>query len=124
MLILRLSDLPRVDYLTRVLPPSLIEPALMLFDTMTCQSIIRKLHLPSPLSDEAQSLLRLPLRLGGCGIRSLHGISSAAYYGAVAIAAPFILDTVAYFARAPPSSPSSAIEDFGPYNLSPSWGLH
>ena len=110
----RLFDaLPRVDYLTRVLPPSVIEPALMLFDTMVCHSVIRKLHLPSPLSDEAHSILRLPIRLGGCGIRSLHSVASAAYFGAVAIAAPFIIGTVARFVQGQPlsedsTSPSSA----------------
>ena len=113
LLILRLSALPRVDYLTRVLPPSVIEPALMLFDTMVCHSVIRKLHLPSPLSDEAHSILRLPIRLGGCGIRSLHSVASAAYFGAVAIAAPFIIGTVARFVQGQPlsedsTSPSSA----------------
>ena len=58
------------------------------FDALVLQSVIRKLQLPSPLSDEAQSLLRLPIRMGGCGVRSLLSVAPAAYFGAMAIAAP------------------------------------
>ena len=65
LLMLRLSALPRVDYLTRVLPPSIISPALVQFDSMVLDAVVRKLRLPSSLSDEAQSTLRLPIRLGG-----------------------------------------------------------
>jgi hypothetical protein len=109
LLILRMSALPRLDYLTRVLPPSVLNAAMVSFDAMVLQSVIRKLQLPSPLSDEAQSLLRLPIRMGGCGIRSLLSVAPAAYFGAMAIAAPFILNTINLFIHAPPEDASPSL---------------
>ena len=75
---------------------------------MVLNTIIRKLHLPSPLPDMAHSLLRLPASLGGCGIRSLLKVSSAAYFSSVALASPFILDTVRTFIPSLASSSSSS----------------
>ena len=45
--------------------------------------------------------------MGGCGIRSLLSVAPAAYFGAVAIASPFILNTTNLFIHAPSEGASS-----------------
>src|SRR5690606_23795207 len=90
-LLLRYSAIPRLHYVSCVIPPNILRPSLQLFDSSVLTTIINKLHLPSPLPDVAQSILRLPIRLGGCGFRSLTSTAPAAYLSSIIKASSDIL---------------------------------
>src|SRR4051794_14251570 len=79
LLILRMSALPRLDYLTRAFLRVylMLQWSLMLwsFNLLFASSNYRLLYWMR------QSLLRLPIRMGGCGIRSLLSVAPAAYFG-------------------------------------------
>ena len=53
------------------------------FDRLACDSICRKLGLPSPLPDEAQLQVTMPLRRGGLGLRPAARVAPAAYLASV-----------------------------------------
>ena len=94
MLLLRLSAVPMMGYLSRTVTPRLLRPHAIAFDTMVMDTCIQKLSLPSPLPHAAQFTLNLPIRLGGFGLRSVFSVSIAAYFSAVAQSVPDILASV------------------------------
>jgi len=92
MLLLRLCGIPRMGYITRVMPPRLTATHAATFDAMILDLAIRKLELPTPLADEAQEQIRLPISLGGWGLRSVGAFSHVAYLCSVAQAAYDIVE--------------------------------
>ena len=83
-----------MGYLSRVVPPRLLRPHAIDFDTMVMDTCVQKLSLPSPLPPAAQFTLNLPVRLGGFGLRSIYSVSITAYFSAVAQSVPDILASV------------------------------
>jgi hypothetical protein len=88
LLLLRSCALPRVNYLTRALPPGITRPAMEVFDAFVEETSLKIMGLDHQLSPAAQKQLRLPTRLGGFALRSLVDISNAAFWGAASAAAP------------------------------------
>ena len=83
VLLLRYCAVPRMSYLTRVTPPSIIMPALEQFDAAIQQAAAAKLHLPASV---ATDIITRPIRFGGLGIRPHTRIAPAAYYAGTAAA--------------------------------------
>jgi hypothetical protein len=87
-LLLRVCALPRVGYLTRVMPPSATAAALDVFDGMVTATVAEKLGLPpGPVSNEVSTLIHLPVRLAGLGLRSQSATAPIAYLASLAQAA-------------------------------------
>jgi hypothetical protein len=88
-LLLRVCALPRVGYLTRVMPPSATAAALGVFDGMVTATVASKIGLlTGPLSNEVSTLIHLPVRLAGLGLRSQEATAPIAYLSSLAQAAP------------------------------------
>ena len=88
LLILRQSALPRMNFLTRTLPPTYTLQACIDFDKRILQTALRLLQIdPVQLSQVASTLLRLPLRSGGLGLRSTASVAPAAYLASIAASA-------------------------------------
>lgn len=68
----------------RVLPPTITAASLSMFDTTVLHTAVTKLGLPSPTPNEALLQLRLPLRSGGLGLRSMAPLAPAAFLASVA----------------------------------------
>jgi hypothetical protein len=95
MHLLRSCALPRLNYLSRVLPPAITRDTLVKFDHEVISTVYRKLNMrPTSLTAAQLKHLRLPIRMGGLGIRALAEISSMAYFACTAAAAPFIKQTL------------------------------
>ena len=90
-LILRLCAVPSMGYLSRTIPPNLLRPYALEFDSLVVRTFCRRLSLPFPLPDLAKKTLTLPIRLGGVGLRSIASTSHAAYFSAAAMAAPGVV---------------------------------
>ena len=93
-LLLRLSALPSLAFLTRVVVPSVLEPHLTRFDNMVSRTACTILGLPDPLPDAALNFLALPIKLGGLGLRPLSMSAPAAFWSSFALAAPDILSLI------------------------------
>ena len=80
-----------MNYLARTIAPDLMEKACELFDNQIKQTALSFLKLtPDVLSQVANELLHLPLRLGGFGLCLTLPVSPAAYLGSLAAAAPLL----------------------------------
>jgi hypothetical protein len=77
--LLRVCALPRMNYLSRVLPPSITSPALKRFDDMIMKTLSMATDLPSPLPESTVEQIRMPIRKGGLGMRSMEQTADAAY---------------------------------------------
>jgi hypothetical protein len=94
MILLRMSAIPRLGYLTRVLPPRLTASHAATFDSLVLNNVIRKLGLPAALSDEAKQTLSLPIRLGGFGLRSVASTCHVAFWSSIALVAIDLMDII------------------------------
>jgi hypothetical protein len=99
MLLLRLSAIPKIGYLTRVTPPRLLEAHVKRFDNMVLNTFLQKCALPNSLSNAAKFTISLPVRLGGLGLRPAATTSIPAYYCSVALAASDIFELIIPVAR-------------------------
>jgi ribonuclease HI len=94
ILLLRLSGVPRLTYLTRVTPPIVIREAAERFDELVVTTAAAKVGLPDPRCDSNTHLiLTLPLRLDGIGLRPHTRSSPCAYWASMAACARSILDS-------------------------------
>jgi hypothetical protein len=93
-----------MNYWTRVIPPAVLYPTSTAFDTMVLDTAISILKLPK-LSSAAQLQLKLPIRHGGFGLRSMDLTSPAAWWSALAQAYRFILRLVPSPAALTPDVP-------------------
>ena len=86
--VLRVAGVPRLNHLTRTLPPRIIAKAAEQFDTQVMECF-RKIGAfgKTELTPTVIAQAQLPLRLGGNGLRSYTRNSAAAYVAAVATAA-------------------------------------
>ena len=84
MLLLRLSGLPRLSYLSRVVPPSLLLSAARDFDSLVINAAIIISSLPD--TNKTRKTLTQPMRFGGLGLRSHVFCSSFAFWSAFALA--------------------------------------
>ena len=91
MLLLRLSVVPLLGYLTRVIRPSLLAPHARRFDEMVLDTAQRKFALPSPLPDAAVLTLTQPIRSGGFGLSKAAAVSVPAYFCALSAASDAIM---------------------------------
>lgn len=89
-LLLRVCTLPRVGYLTRVMPPASTETALRDFDDMVQQTVAVKGGFSGQLSNEVSTQIHLPVRMAGLGLRSQASTAPIAYLSSLAQAAPDI----------------------------------
>ena len=88
LLLLRISALPRLNYLLRVTPPIIIRAAAERFDELIINTAIVKSGLPSPSTNPSTLvILRSPLLYDGLGFRPHTLTSPAAYWSSVASAA-------------------------------------
>jgi hypothetical protein len=97
--LLRMSAIPRLGYLTRVLPPRLMTIHAAKFDSLVLGTVVRKLGLPDPIPNEAKLTLSLPIRLGGFGLRSVASTCHVAYYSSIALTAVDIANLVPHSKR-------------------------
>jgi hypothetical protein len=85
MLMLRYSAIPRLNFLTRTVAPSVIAKAARAFDDLVLGSALTKLRIPrDSLTPLAQKLMILPLRRGGAGLRSMFRTRHMAFLGSFA----------------------------------------
>ena len=90
MTILRLCAAPRLNYLTRVVPPSDLKQGAQAFDELVLESIERALHLRLPRDNEGVvrtdsdvvHQLRSAVRHAGFGYRSVEFVSPIAFFAA------------------------------------------
>ena len=105
--LLRSAILPRLSFLSRVVPPEILLPAASWFDDRIRSIFCERLRL-SDLSGDLALRVSLPVRFGGFGLRSVVRSSPIAYACSLASAAR---DIVALHSSAllslPSSSPSS-----------------
>ena len=94
MLLLRLSAVPRIGFLTSVIPPRLLDAHARRFDELVFSTFIKKCGLPSNLPNAAKYVTTLPVRLGGLGLRSAAAIAIPAYYCSFTLAVRDIIDGV------------------------------
>ena len=87
--LLRSCMVPRMNYWSRITPPSVFRPAAEAFDRLVVDTFCSRMKLPA-LTDEARTQLTLPVRVGGFGLSSLQNVSPAAWYCAFAHAFPRI----------------------------------
>ena len=91
MLLLRLSVVPLLGYLTRVIRPSLLAPHAKRFDEMVLDTAQRKFALPSPLPCVAVLTLTQPIRSGGFGLSKAAAVSVPAYFCALSAASDAVM---------------------------------
>ncbi len=110
LILLRLSGVPRMNYLTRCVDPDLTRKATKAFDDRVLTTALTKLCIPTQPSNDtaarynrANTLLTLPVRYGGFGLRSTYRTRHAAFWGGLAHAA----STLARYAPLPPRSLST-----------------
>jgi hypothetical protein len=88
MLLLRVSGIPRLTYLTRVIPPTVIRAACEAFDARIMQLVADKCHLPDPATNTAvRRQITQPYRCGGMAFSPHTRSSPAAYYASMAASA-------------------------------------
>lgn len=95
-LILRYCGHTKLNYVARTLPPDIATGLMKGFDQciLRALSLKTKIHAPSV----AVNQLRLPLRLGGCGLRSYyHVINRVAFFSSVCATLPRIIAMKAKF---------------------------
>lgn len=102
LMVLRVAGVPRFNHICRSLPPRLTERGAEEFDA----AVVAAFQLIGGFTDselqEAAPQAQLPLRQGGCGLRSYKQTAAAAYLGAVALAAVHIPASLVR-ARLPPA---------------------
>ena len=101
MLLLRLSVVPLLGYLTRVSQSSLLAPHAKRFDEMVLDTAQRKFALPSPLPDAAVLTLTQPIRSGGFGLSKAAAVSVPAYFCALSAASDAIMRLIPGEGEAP-----------------------
>jgi hypothetical protein len=92
MLLLRVSGIPRLTYLTRVIPPAIIREACENFDAMIMRTVADKCHLPDPATNtNVRRHITLPLSvcwdgilttytIFTCGLLQFHGSISSHHH--------------------------------------------
>jgi hypothetical protein len=86
LLLLSRSGVPRMNYLARCIRPDLFKKFASEFDNNISQCFAKKLRFPNHSStDLAIKQSKLPVRLGGFGLRHSADICRFAYMGAVAL---------------------------------------
>jgi hypothetical protein len=90
-ILLRASGIPRMNFLCRVVAPSLMRDAAAAFDRRVLDTAMRFLQTdPAHLSDEARLQLSLPIRLGGARLGTAERTSPFAFWGGLSQAAPYL----------------------------------
>jgi hypothetical protein len=78
MTLIRVSGIPRMNFLLRTTPQAITHQSAIVFDTMIESAIKAVLKVPS-LSEDSLAILKLPFRLGGFGLRSQTMLQQFAY---------------------------------------------
>jgi len=88
MLLLRVSGIPRLTYLMRVIPPAIIREACENFDAMIMRTVADKCNLPDPATNtNVRRQITLPYRCAGMAFSPHTRSSPAAYYSSMAASA-------------------------------------
>jgi len=82
--ILRVCGLPRFTYLVRTLPSEMLVTQLAELDRLILDTAVAKLALPHPLPNAAEIQIRMPVRLGGFGLRPFSQVAPIAFFSSVA----------------------------------------
>ncbi len=83
MLLLQVSAVPRMSYLTRTLPPDLAQAVFHDFDRRVLHTFMRIASVAAPMPLLARMQVALPTSVGGLGLRQTAMVSSAAFWSAV-----------------------------------------
>lgn len=110
-LVLRLCALPRVNFLSRTMPPATTAAALAEFDTMVSATARSKFGIPATATNEVSTLTHLPIRLAGLGLRSQAATAPLAYLASLAQAAPDICRIISTHTVTPLSTTTAALTD-------------
>ena len=89
-MLLRLSVLPTMNYLTRCLPPSVTVPYMQRFDAMVIECMSKLISATIPDGHPARHQMRLKQSLGGLGLTSVADIAPAAYIASVVDCMPLM----------------------------------
>jgi len=98
-LLLRSCALPSLAFLTRTTPPELLQPSARRFDELVQSTFFRIMGL-SPVriakagivsAEQLQTMISLPLRRGGMGLRPAERICASAYFASAASILPDFL---------------------------------
>ena len=88
LLLLRVCGQPRMNYLSRVTPPRVGRAGMQRFDGLVLACVQQRMSLPAfDSTSKAYHILSMPIRAGGCGLRSYALIMHAAYLSSAASAA-------------------------------------
>jgi len=90
MLMLRVSGVPRMNYLIRCLPGECVLEGAREFDNMVMETAVTKLKIPNNEVDAAKIRLAMPMNPVGGGLRSAAATAPEAYLAAQAQAGPFL----------------------------------
>lgn len=105
MLMLRISGVPRMNYLVRCSPVECVQEGAKEFDQMVMETAVTKLQIPNDEVDAAKIRLAMPVSPIGGGLRSAAATAPEAYLASQAQAAPF-LQKLTKQAGPAPGSPS------------------
>jgi len=106
MLMLRVSGVPRMNYLTRCLPGECVLEGAKEFDNQVMETAVAKLKIPNDEVDAAKIRLAMPMNPVGGGLRSAAAMAPEAYLAAQAQAGPFLQKLTKGEVGPAPGSPS------------------
>lgn len=86
--LLRACALPRLSYLARTTLPIHLSDAAQCFDRMALACFSKLSGIPLEQPEEIERQMRLPLSMGGLGLRAVTSYSHAAYFAALAVTLP------------------------------------
>jgi hypothetical protein len=93
MLLLRVCGIPKINFLSRSLPPRLTLNAMKVFDELVLRAALSKLGVSSP-SDSALKQLALPISRSGFGLRRFEITCFPAFWSATAQSASSLADAL------------------------------
>ena len=95
VLLLRMSGVPRLGYLARVAPPSILRAAAERFDALIIQTVVAKCGLPDAATHpDIHRLITFPFRCAGMALTPHTRSSIAAYFSSLAASARTITDHI------------------------------
>jgi hypothetical protein len=105
LLLLRLSGVPRFNYLLRCLPPDVVAGGAGVFDNMVRDTAVKKLQLSVEEESAVVKRLQMSIRGIGLGLRSATSSAPASFLSSQARASSF-LHSITSVAGPPPGDPT------------------
>lgn len=107
LILLRACALPRLSYLARTTLPAHLSDAAQRFDRMALACFSQLSGIPVDQPEEIERQMRLPLSMGGLGLRAVSSYSHSAYFAALAVTMPEYIANFMQSAR----HPAAAVND-------------